>query len=42
MSPFIFPNHGFYSLNTTVFFDIEKSGLFKLKFYELIGLRSYR
>lgn len=41
-SPFLVPNHGFYSLNPTIFYDLERSGMFEIISYELFGFRSYR
>lgn len=41
-SPFLSPNHGFYSLNPTLYFDLDREGIFRLISFDLHAFRSYR
>jgi hypothetical protein len=41
-TPFISPNHGFYSINPTLYYDLAREGLFQLEDYRLHLFANYR
>lgn len=41
-SPFISPNHGFYSINPTLYYDLARDGMFELLDYNLHMFSNYR
>jgi len=41
-SPFLSPNHGFYSLNPTFYFDLDRENVFQVESFRLNLFRNYR